>query len=94
MLATDETIGEADVRALLPSSKRSEAAGEIGAYASLPYMEAKRQAVADFTSTYLKAKLAMHGGQITKAAEDSKIPRQHFSLLMKRHLNRSEPGNS
>ncbi len=39
-----------------------------------------------FTKSYLRAKLAQHGGVITKAAEDSGIPRQHFSLLMKRFL--------
>jgi len=90
MLATEEVIGEADVLALLPSLKKGgAAAGQPGPYASLPYMEAKKQAVADFTSAYLKAKLAMHGGQITKAAEDSQIPRQHFSLLVKRFLSRS-----
>ena len=38
----------------------------------------------------LRAKLAMYGGHITKAAEESGIPRQHFSLLMKRYLGREE----
>jgi transcriptional regulator with PAS, ATPase and Fis domain len=94
MLATEETICAAEVRPLLSSAKRSDSVEEIGAYASLPYIEAKQQAVADFTSAYLKTKLAMHGGQITKAAEDSKIPRQHFSLLMKRYLDRGGSSKS
>lgn len=87
MLAREDAIEAAEVRALLPTAARGGSMGECGAYVSLPYMDAKRQAVADFTRSYLKAKLAMHGGQITKAAEDSQIPRQHFSLLIKRFLD-------
>ena len=34
----------------------------------------------------------MHDGRISKAAEDSGIPRQHFSLLLKRYLERGESG--
>ncbi|MBM4125705.1 MAG: AAA family ATPase, partial [Nitrospira sp.] len=93
MLATDDAIGTAEVRALLPATAPS-GLGDRGVYLSLPYMEAKRQAVADFTRAYLKAKLAVHGDQITKAAEDSRIPRQHFSLLMKRFLDRHDSSKS
>jgi DNA-binding NtrC family response regulator len=57
-------------------------------------MEAKEKALEDFTSAYLKAKLAMYEGHITKAAEASGIPRQHFSLLMKRYMGREEPDPS
>ncbi|WP_447980687.1 sigma-54-dependent transcriptional regulator [Candidatus Nitrospira bockiana] len=84
MLSSRDAIGLDEIRELLPSSRKSGAADQ--AYASEPYMKAKRKAVADFTAAYLKAKLAMHGGHISKAAEEAGIPRQHFSLLMKRYL--------
>jgi hypothetical protein len=53
-------------------------------------MEAKRHAIAEFTAQYLRTKLAMYEGVITKAAESSGIPRQHFALLMKRFLGRED----
>jgi DNA-binding NtrC family response regulator len=49
-------------------------------------MDAKERAIEQFTKAYLHAKLVQHEGVITKAAESSGIPRQHFSLLMKRFL--------
>jgi DNA-binding NtrC family response regulator len=84
MLASGESVTGADITSLLPSRRGD--TGSVSTYATEPYMEAKRKAVADFTATYLRTKLAMHDGHITKAAEESGIPRQHFSLLMKRYL--------
>jgi DNA-binding NtrC family response regulator len=73
------------VRTLLPKSAHDcEIAGS--GLASLPYMEAKERAIEQFSKAYLQAKLAQHDGVITKAAESSGIPRQHFSLLMNRFL--------
>jgi DNA-binding NtrC family response regulator len=86
MLTVDGRITRDDVRALLPVVNAPRAADGPSAYATLPYMEAKRRALAEFIAGYLRAKLASHGGSITKAAEDSGIPRQHFSLLVKRYL--------
>jgi DNA-binding NtrC family response regulator len=54
-------------------------------------MEAKERAIEEFTKTYLRTKLSQCGGVITKAAESSGIPRQHFSLLMKRFLGTEGP---
>ena len=85
MLVGHDAIGRADIRPLLTSGKNGPSQ-ESQAYAGLPYMEAKHRALADFTSNYLREKLAMHSGHITKAAAESGIPRQHFSLLMKRYL--------
>lgn len=85
MLATDETITGHDIGPLLPRTEEPDAVATPG-YAGLPYMEAKEQAIADFSKSYLRAKLLQSGGVITKAAEASGIPRQHFSLLMKRYL--------
>jgi DNA-binding NtrC family response regulator len=91
MLTATDTITASDIRALLPSRdvESSDTAGD--AFVSLPYIDAKELAIEQFTKTYLQTKLAEHGGVITKAAESSGIPRQHFSLLMKRFLG-SEGG--
>lgn len=87
MLTPDETVHGRTIRSLLPKELVSHGmAGDSGTMA-LPYMEAKDQAIAGFTRDYLRAKLAEHGGVITRAAESSGIPRQHFSLLMKRYLD-------
>jgi DNA-binding NtrC family response regulator len=86
MLTTQDTIPVHEIRKLLPSSARSVSSGDMPSYMSEPYMKAKRKVLAEFTTAYLKSKLALHDGHISKAAEDSGIPRQHFSLLMKRYL--------
>jgi DNA-binding NtrC family response regulator len=89
MLVTGDVITRTDLKPLLASGKSGKSA-ESTSYTLLPYMEAKQKALADFTSAYLREKLAIHGGQITRAAADSGIPRQHFSLLMKRYLDRDD----
>ncbi|OGW67333.1 MAG: hypothetical protein A3H49_01135 [Nitrospirae bacterium RIFCSPLOWO2_02_FULL_62_14] len=94
MLATSDVITKAEIRALLSTARQDDSDGALASYAGLPYMEAKEKALEDFTGAYLKAKLAMYEGHITKAAEASGIPRQHFSLLMKRYLDREEQENS
>ncbi|HKR30337.1 MAG TPA: sigma-54 dependent transcriptional regulator [Terriglobales bacterium] len=85
MLATGESITAPDLRTLLPKSAHESEVGDSGLI-SLPYMEAKERAIEQFTKAYLQAKLTQHQGVITKAAESSGIPRQHFSLLMNRFL--------
>jgi DNA-binding NtrC family response regulator len=94
MLAMEDAITARDIQALLPSGRGADLSEKSRSYALLPYSEAKRKAVADFTASYLRARLAMYGGHITKAAEESGIPRQHFSLLMKRYLGRDDIGAS
>jgi DNA-binding NtrC family response regulator len=86
MLATDDIIRARDVRSILPQSEAESLASVDPSLTTLPYMEAKERALEEFTKSYLRVKLAQHGGVITKAAESSGIPRQHFSLLMKRFL--------
>jgi len=86
MLVTQTTISPHDLSALLPRGLVRPSAEEMAPWTSLPYTEAKERAIEQFTKTYLEAKLSQHGGVITKAAESSGIPRQHFSLLMKRFL--------
>jgi DNA-binding NtrC family response regulator len=89
MLATEDAISGANIRTLLPAEREADESGRDTSYASLPYMEAKKRALRDFSARYLRAKLAMHDGSLTKAAEQSGIPRQHFSLLVKRYLESS-----
>ena len=86
MLSTQDTIPVEEIKNLLPSSGRSVSFGAMPSYMSEPYMKAKRKILAEFTTVYVQSKLALHDGHISKAAEDSGIPRQHFSLLMKRYL--------
>ena len=93
MLSTDDIIQARDVRNMLPQSEAESLGSVDPSLASLPYMEAKERALGEFTKSYLRVKLAQHGGVITKAAEDSGIPRQHFSLLMKRFLGSEDVEN-
>jgi two-component system response regulator AtoC len=91
ILVTGDTITAPDLRALLPKPAGA-CEATSGVLTSLPYMEAKERAIEQFTKAYLQMKLAECEGVITKAAESSGIPRQHFSLLMKRFLG-SEPSS-
>ncbi len=86
MLATTDVITQREITALLPTGKEGGSYDDVG-YAALPYMQAKKKVLDEFTAAYLRTKLTMHGGHMTKAAEDSGIPRQHFSLLVKRFLD-------
>ena len=86
MLATGDIIRGRDVRGMLPENEAENLASVDQSLTFLPYMEAKERALEEFTKSYLRVKLAQHGGVITRAAEESGIPRQHFSLLMKRFL--------
>ena len=86
MVATGGSIRAHDVRNVIPDDEAESLGSLDPSMTVLPYMEAKEQALEEFTRSYLRAKLSQHGGVITKAAEDSGIPRQHFSLLMKRFL--------
>lgn len=88
MLPTGDNLTAQDLRELLPSGHVDAGDSSESPLLSLPYMEAKEHAIAQFTKAYLQAQLGRHDGIITKAAESSGIPRQHFSLLMKRFLGR------
>lgn len=90
MLAATDTITEREVQASLPRGEAGDLMPQDPSLCALPYTEAKERAIEEFTKTYLRAKLSQHGGVITKAAESSDIPRQHFSLLMKRFLGADE----
>lgn len=86
MLAPTDTISACDVGTLLPQRDADGMGTHDQPLSNLPYAEAKERVIEEFTKTYLRTKLSQSGGVITKAAESSGIPRQHFSLLMKRFL--------
>jgi DNA-binding NtrC family response regulator len=81
LLCTAEALTQDDIQQLLPQRAEIESS-----YSTLPYLEAKKRALTDFTVRYLRTKLARNEGRVAKAAEDSGIPRQHFYLLLKRYL--------
>lgn len=87
MLAGTECITGSEIRALLPLRKGLSSPIEVLGSAEEPYIEAKRKIVADFTSAYLKLKLALSNGSMTQAAQNSGINLQYFSLLKKRYLS-------
>lgn len=91
MLAATDTITAREVRSFLPQGGANDLLAEDPRLCALPYAEAKERAIEEFTKTYLRTKLSQNGNVITKAAESSGIPRQHFSLLMKRFLGSDEP---
>ncbi len=88
MLCAGDRITHKELAALLPSAAAENGPGSIGeeAFLHLPYSEAKQKVLEAFTVRYIKGKLAAHGGNVTHAAQDSGIPRQHFQQIMKRYL--------
>ncbi len=89
MLCTGDRITRKEVASLLPSVVGGGAAADAPTgeeYLRLPYSEAKEKVLEAFTVRYVKGKLAAHGGNVTHAAQDSGVPRQHFQQIMKRYL--------
>ena len=89
MLCGGDRLTTKELAPLLPSGAGEERAADgmtAGEYFHLPYSEAKEKVLEDFTLRYIKGKLAAHGGNVTRAAQDSGVPRQHFQQIMKRYL--------
>jgi DNA-binding NtrC family response regulator len=87
ILSTKPLITGEEIKQLLLSVRDSESSPAMPLYADETYTEAKRKVLTHFMQGYLNIKLSLHEGQITKAAADAGIPRQHFALLMKRYLS-------
>ncbi len=89
MLCQGDRLTPKELAGLLPSASGGAAVAD-GApseeYLHLPYSEAKEKVLEVFTLRYIKGKLATHGGNVTRAAQDSGVPRQHFQQIMKRYL--------
>ncbi len=90
ILAKRDGITGETIRSLLHPLSVGGDSEQQAACLDLKYMDAKRRVIEDFTRRYLRSKLAIHDGVISKAAESSGIPRQHFALLMKRYLGQED----
>ena len=91
MLCTGERLSSKELSSLLPavSGEQTVPLSKPGEeYLHLPYSEAKQKVLEAFTIRYIKSKLATHGGNVTRAAQDSGIPRQHFQQILKRYLKK------
>ncbi len=89
MLCAGDRLTSKELAALLPSVTGGSGASDGLAgeeHLRLPYSEAKEKVLEAFTLRYIKGKLAAHGGNVTRAAQDSGVPRQHFQQIMKRYL--------
>ena len=90
MLCRGDRVSPQDLAALLPSLTQAASKTDSPTVGPellrLPYSEAKQKVLEEFTSRYVEGKLAAHGGNVTHAALDSGIPRQHFQQIMKRYL--------
>jgi len=90
MLCSADRLSHQDLISLLPAAPAAAEAApssSIGAeLLHLPYSEAKQKVLEEFTLRYVEGKLAVHGGNVTHAAQDSGIPRQHFQQIMKRYM--------
>lgn len=89
MLCPGDRLSSQDLSSLLPSVTNLGESGQTVFEAELlrlPYSEAKQKVLEEFTTRYVEGKLAAHGGNVTHAASDSGIPRQHFQQIMKRYL--------
>ena len=93
MLCSGDRITRKELASLLPSGGGWGDVAEtltVDEYLRLPYSEAKDKVLEAFTVRYVKGKLAAHGGNVTHAAQDSGVPRQHFQQIMKRYLKDEE----
>jgi two-component system, NtrC family, response regulator AtoC len=90
MLCSADRLSHQDLVSLLPAAPAAAEdvpSSSIGAeLLHLPYSEAKQKVLEEFTLRYVEGKLAVHGGNVTHAAQDSGIPRQHFQQIMKRYM--------
>ena len=90
MLCSADRLSHQDLISLLPAvpavADSASASSIDAALLHLRYSEAKQKVLEEFTVRYVEGKLAVHGGNVTHAAQDSGIPRQHFQQIMKRYL--------
>ena len=62
----------------------------IGELLALPFHDARRRWQDRFEREYLALRLAACEGRVTRAAEESDLPRQTFNRLLKRHRMRAD----
>jgi DNA-binding NtrC family response regulator len=91
MLCRDNLVSHQDLASLLPAlvPNPSTDSGPLqNDLLRLTYSEAKQKVLEEFTIRYVEGKLAAHGGNVTHAAHDSGIPRQHFQQIMSRYFKK------
>jgi transcriptional regulator with GAF, ATPase, and Fis domain len=83
---------ELTVRDLLPTSQKTPAEVMPGGSSAeryveedVPFKEAKQQVIDAFESSYLKALLDKHGGNVTRSAQAAGLTRYHLRELAKRY---------
>ncbi len=78
---------EIQVSHLPPGIGGAVAASDVEAQslAHLPYAQAKKTALVAFERSYLKAKLASAGGNISKAAREAGVDRSNFKRLLREY---------
>jgi len=59
--------------------------------ADRPFKEAKNELIADFEQQYLRDLLAVHEGNVSKAAREAGIERAYLQRLIRKHGLRSKP---
>jgi len=79
---------------VMTAEGRPAAAGLSEASLSLPYKEAKEEAVAAFERQYLKAALARNGANLSKTARDVGLTRHHLRKLLRQHRLIAQKGSS
>jgi DNA-binding NtrC family response regulator len=91
MLCRGNSVSAQDLASLLPSQSQNlttDSACLERDLLRLTYSEAKQKVLEDFTVRYVEGKLAAHNGNVTHAAQDSGIPRQHFQQIMTRYFKK------
>ena len=83
---------ELTVRDLMPTSQKTPAEVMPGGSSAerfveedVPFKEAKQQVIDAFESSYLKALLDKHGGNVTRSAQAAGLTRYHLRELAKRY---------
>jgi DNA-binding NtrC family response regulator len=84
MLAKGNRIGIADLSGLQAGDRQLRDGPED--YLQLPYAKAKEQVLAAFNHRYISAKLAIHHGNVTHAAQEAGLPRSYFHEIMRRYV--------
>jgi DNA-binding NtrC family response regulator len=80
-------MGEAPLVGLAPTPPGDGGAGgdTFARLLSLPYKDARAALLHEFEATYLRECLSRAGGNVARAARETKIDRSHLNALLQRH---------
>ncbi len=91
VVAEDLPVGDAAIAepsvapAARPSAPARARDEDVAIPSELPYNEAKRQVCEEFERLYVKAVLAKHEGNVSRAAAAAGLPRKSLARVMARH---------